>query len=60
MLTNVIPWALIKRCRLDLLEQCVRSDVAIEQDPYFWSEAINYNPYLKTITLYDQTGLSVL
>lgn len=45
--TNVIPLAFIKGCGFDLLKQCVRSGMAIEQEPYFGSVTIYYNSHLK-------------
>lgn len=46
-LTNVVSWAFIKGCGLDLLEQCVRPAMVIKQEPHFGSVAIYYNTHLK-------------
>lgn len=46
-LTNVIPWAFIKGCGLDLLKKCVRPAMAIKQEPYFGSVTVYYNSHLK-------------
>lgn len=47
--TDVAPWAFIKGYGLNLLKKGVRSGMAIEQEPYFGSRTIYYNPNLKQI-----------
>lgn len=47
ILTDVIPWAFIKGCGLDLLKKRVRSAMAIQQEPYFGSVTVYHNSHLK-------------
>lgn len=55
-LTNVIPWAFIKRCGLDFLKQGVRSAMAAEQEPCFGSVAVHHHSHLKQVRTSQDVG----
>lgn len=57
-LTDVIPWAFIEGCGLNLLKKCVRPVMAIKQEPYFGSVTVHYNAHLKQAENNQSVGSS--